>query len=47
MKTALGSRHPLIFGLAVIATYGAVYFGATWLLRVEEFAAVLRRLRRR
>jgi len=47
VKTALGRHHPLVFGLAVIATYGMVYFGAAWLLRVEECAALVRRLRRR
>ncbi len=45
-KAALGSRHPLGFGLVVIATFGIVYIAAAWLLRVEECAALVRRLRR-
>ena len=47
VKIALGRHHPLVFGLVVIATYGIVYFGAAWLLRIEECAALVRRLRRR
>jgi putative peptidoglycan lipid II flippase len=46
MKLALGGHHPLVFGLAVIATYGAIYLAAAWLLRVEECAALARRLKR-
>jgi putative peptidoglycan lipid II flippase len=46
VKAALGGRHPLAFGLAVIAAYGIVYLGAAWLLRVEECTALARRLRR-
>ena len=46
VKGALGFRHPLSFGLVVIAAYGVVYIAAAWLLRVEECAALVRRLRR-
>jgi putative peptidoglycan lipid II flippase len=43
----VGSRHPLTGGAAVLATYGAVYFPMTLLLRVDECRSVLRRLIRR
>jgi putative peptidoglycan lipid II flippase len=46
VKLALGGHHPLGFGLVVIATYGIVYLAAASLLRVEECAALARRLRR-
>jgi len=45
VKLALGPRHPLSFGLVVIATYGIVYIAAAWLLRVEECSALVRRLK--
>jgi putative peptidoglycan lipid II flippase len=47
VKLALGAHHPLVFGLAVIATYGVIYLAAAWLLRVEECASLVRRLGRR
>jgi len=47
VKVLLGPRHPLVFGLAVIATYGVFYLAAAWLLRVEECATLARRIRRR
>jgi putative peptidoglycan lipid II flippase len=47
VKLALGGGHPLAFGLVVIATYGFTYFACTWLLRVEECAGLVRRLKRR
>ena len=47
VKLALGAHHPLVFGLAVIATYGLIYLAAAWLLRVEECASLVRRLGRR
>ena len=45
VKLAVGPRHPLSFGLVVIATYGIVYIAAAWLLRVEECSALVRRLK--
>jgi len=47
VKAALGIHHPLVFGLVVIATYGAVYLACARLWRVEECAALVRRLRGR
>jgi putative peptidoglycan lipid II flippase len=47
VKFSLGGRHPLAFGLVVIATYGVTYFACTWLLRVEECAGLVRRLKLR
>ena len=46
VKIALGAGHPLQFGLIVIATYGVTYLACAWLLRVEECAGAIRRLRR-
>ena len=47
VKLALGDGHPVRNGAAILGTYGACYFGAAYLLGVEECAAALRRLRRR
>ena len=47
VKAALGPGHPLECGLAVIATYGVIYLAAAALLRVEECAALVRRLKLR
>lgn len=47
VKSALGGRHPVVFGALIIGTYGAVYFAAAYLLGVEECAAAVRRLMRR
>jgi len=46
VKLGVGARHPLSGGVAVVAAYGAVYFGAAWLLRIEECAAAVRRVLR-
>jgi putative peptidoglycan lipid II flippase len=47
LKSALGGRHPVVFGALIIGTYGAVYFGGAYLLGVEECAGAVRRLMRR
>jgi putative peptidoglycan lipid II flippase len=47
VKSALGGRHPVVFGALIIGTYGAVYFGAAYSLGVEECAGAVRRLMRR
>jgi putative peptidoglycan lipid II flippase len=44
LKLAIGTRHPTVYGAAILCLYGAVYFGATWLFRVEECAAALRQV---
>ena len=46
LKLAIGTRHPAVYGAAILCLYGAVYFGATWLFRVEECVGVLRRITR-
>jgi len=43
----IGARHPTVFGAFLICAYGAVYFGATWLFRVEECAVAIRAITRR
>jgi putative peptidoglycan lipid II flippase len=47
VKLALGGNHPVVFGAMVIGAYGAVYFGATYVLGVEECAGAVRRVLRR
>jgi putative peptidoglycan lipid II flippase len=47
LKLAIGIRHPMVYGACILCLYGAVYFGATWLFRVEECAGALRRIMRR
>ena len=47
VKVALGGRHPVVFGVAILGTYGAVYFGAAYLLGVEECTGALRRVLKR
>jgi putative peptidoglycan lipid II flippase len=46
-KPAIGMRHPVIYGAVVLCLYGAIYFGATGLFRVEECAGMFRRIVRR
>jgi putative peptidoglycan lipid II flippase len=46
VKLGVGGRHPLSGGIAVVATYGATYFAAAWLLRIEECASAVRRFSR-
>jgi len=46
IKLALGARDPILQAAAVLATYGAVYFGIAAALRIEEVASVMKKLRR-
>ena len=46
-KLAIGMRHPVIYGACILCFYGAIYFGATWLFRVEECAGMFSRITRR
>ncbi len=46
VKLAVGASHPLSGGMAIVATYGLVYFTAAWLLRIEECASAVRRVMR-
>jgi putative peptidoglycan lipid II flippase len=47
VKLALGEGRPIVFGAAILGTYGAIYFAAAHLLGVEECAGALRRVLRR
>ncbi|HEX3743130.1 MAG TPA: murein biosynthesis integral membrane protein MurJ [Bryobacteraceae bacterium] len=47
VKFAVGERHRILSGALILGTYGAVYFGAAYLLGVEESAGAFRRLKRR
>jgi putative peptidoglycan lipid II flippase len=46
LKLGIGTRHPLAYGASILCLYGAVYFGVTYLFRVEECAGVFRRITR-
>jgi putative peptidoglycan lipid II flippase len=46
VKLQVGVRHPMTGGIAIVAVYGVVYFGSAWLLRIEECASAIRRVRR-
>jgi putative peptidoglycan lipid II flippase len=46
-KIAIGQRHPIVVAVLVVGTYGVVYFGMAWLLRIEECTSLIRRLRGR
>lgn len=48
LAIGLGARaaHPILTGLPILGVYGVLYFAVTYLLRVEECAGTLRRLRR-
>jgi putative peptidoglycan lipid II flippase len=47
VKLAIGRHNPILAGAAILGPYGAVYFGMTYLMRVEECAGMLRKLLRR
>jgi putative peptidoglycan lipid II flippase len=46
VKLAIPHADPIPAAAAILGTYGTAYFGMAWLLRVEECAEVVRRLRR-
>jgi hypothetical protein len=47
VKLGIGHRdHPINAAVAILGTYGVVYFGASYVLRVEECAGALRRVAR-
>jgi putative peptidoglycan lipid II flippase len=46
VKLAAGHRGAIVMAVLVLGTYGLVYFGAAWLLRIEECRALFGRLRR-
>jgi putative peptidoglycan lipid II flippase len=45
-KLAIGRHEPVSTAVVVLTVYGLVYFGMTYLLRVEECAGAFQRLRR-
>ncbi len=47
VKLSLPAVHPITEGVAVLSTYGVVYFGGTLVLRVPEASSTVRRLFRR
>jgi putative peptidoglycan lipid II flippase len=47
VKLGIGTQKPLLMGIAILLPYGLAYFGAAYLLRIEECTQALRRLRRR
>jgi putative peptidoglycan lipid II flippase len=47
VKYVLGEGHRILFGAVILGTYGAIYFAAAYVLRVEECAGAVRRLLRR
>ena len=47
VKLGTGRHNPILAGMAILGPYGAVYFGMTYLMRVEECAGMLRRITRR
>ena len=46
VKLAIGSRDPIVGGVAILAPYGILYFVAAYLLRVEEGVTVLSKVLR-
>jgi putative peptidoglycan lipid II flippase len=46
VKLGLGQRHPIVEAVAVLGSYGGVYFAIAAALRIEEPAALIARLRR-
>jgi putative peptidoglycan lipid II flippase len=43
VKLAIGPHHPIVSAIPILVAYGLVYFGVTFLLRVEECTRTLRR----
>jgi putative peptidoglycan lipid II flippase len=46
LKAAAGGMHRMVVAVVVLGTYGVLYLGFTWLLRIPESAALVQRLRR-
>jgi putative peptidoglycan lipid II flippase len=44
IKLTIGPHHPFLVAVAVLIPYGLIYFAVSWLLRIEECAAVFRRI---
>ncbi|HXA49912.1 MAG TPA: murein biosynthesis integral membrane protein MurJ [Candidatus Acidoferrum sp.] len=46
IKLQVGTRDPLLTAISVLIPYGLIYFAITYLLRVDECATLLQRLKR-
>jgi putative peptidoglycan lipid II flippase len=46
VKSAIGGAHPITAAVFILVPYGLIYFGVTYLLRVEECGALFERLAR-
>jgi putative peptidoglycan lipid II flippase len=46
IKLAIGAVHPITAAIFILVPYGLIYFGVTYLLRVEECGAMFARLAR-
>ena len=46
VKFGIGHRDPIVAAVAILGTYGVVYFGASYAMRVEECAGAVRRVAR-
>jgi putative peptidoglycan lipid II flippase len=47
VKWTIGQRNPILAAILILSPYAAIYFGMAYVLRVEECAGLLRRVRRR
>jgi len=45
VKLALPPLHPILTAILILSAYGATFFVATWILKIPEAIAALRRLR--
>jgi putative peptidoglycan lipid II flippase len=46
VKLVIGTAHAIVAGLLILGVYGVLYFVVTYLLKVEECAGTLKRLKR-
>jgi hypothetical protein len=46
VKFGIGHRKPIMAAVVILGTYGVVYFGTSYAMRVEECAGALRRVAR-
>jgi putative peptidoglycan lipid II flippase len=46
VKLILPSMHPMVSGIFILGSYGLVFLGGTFLMRIPEASTALSRLRR-
>jgi len=46
VKIGIGHRKPIVAAVAILGTYGVVYFGASYAMRVEECTKAFQRVAR-